>query len=145
MPYRIRRMRKALLVITLALCANFANAQTADDIINNYIKTIGGMQKIEAIKTIRRTGRFQGGGGFQATVMNENKRPNLVREDFTYQGMTGTTAWNGKSGWKIEPWEGKKDAEPLGEEDLKSIVEDADFDGPLLNYQQKGNRVEYLG
>src|SRR6185295_1466022 len=24
-------------------------------------------------------------------------------------------------------------------------VEDSDFDGPLVNYQQKGNKVEYVG
>ena len=77
--------------------------------------------------------------------MEENKRPNLVRQDFTLQGMTGTTAWNGSNGWKIEPWEGKKDPEPLGEEELKAIAEDADLDGALINYAQKGHKVEYLG
>ena len=59
--------------------------------------------------------------------------------------MTGVNAYDGKTGWKIEPWQGKKDAEPLGEEEMKGIVEDADFDGPLVNYQQKGNKVEYVG
>ena len=135
-------MRRALIVLAFATTLH---AQTADDIINNYIKTIGGMQKIEAIKTLRRTGRFQGGGGFQAAIREENKRPNLVRQEFTFQGLTGITAWNGRTGWKIEPWEGKKDAEALGEEEMKAIVEDADLAGPLVNYQQKGNRVEYLG
>jgi hypothetical protein len=28
---------------------------------------------------------------------------------------------------------------------MKSIVEDSDFDGPLVNYQQKGNKVEFVG
>ena len=28
---------------------------------------------------------------------------------------------------------------------MKSIVEDADFDGPLVNYKAKGNQIEFLG
>ena len=61
------------------------------------------------------------------------------------QGLTAVNAYDGRTGWKIEPWQGKKDAEPLGEEEMKQIVEDADFDGPLVNYQQKGNKVEFVG
>jgi hypothetical protein len=121
------------------------SAQTADEIIAKYIKTIGGAQKIEAIKTLRRIGKFTGGGGFEAAVVQENKRPQMARQEFSIQGMTGVTAYDGKSGWKIEPWGGKKDAEALGEEELKGIQEDADFDGPLVNYQQKGNKVEFVG
>ena len=59
--------------------------------------------------------------------------------------MTGVNAYDGKAGWKIEPWGGKKDVESLSEEELKSIVEGADFDGPLVNYRQKGNQVEFAG
>ncbi len=59
--------------------------------------------------------------------------------------MTGVTAYDGRTGWKIEPWQGKKDPEPLGEEELKTIIEDSDFEGPLVNYQSKGNKVEYVG
>ena len=86
-----------------------------------------------------------GDGGFEAVVIQENKRPNSVRQEFSLQGMTGINAYDGHDGWKIEPWQGKKDAEPLGEEELKQIQEDADFDGPLINYQQKGNKVEFVG
>jgi hypothetical protein len=33
----------------------------------------------------------------------------------------------------------------MGEDDMRQLVEDADFYGPLVDYQQKGNKVEYLG
>jgi len=122
-----------------------ASAQSVDDIVAHYLKTVGGMEKIQSVKTLRRTGKFIGGGGFEAAVLQENKRGNLVREEFALQGMTGINAYDGKTGWKIEPWNGKKDAEALGEEEMKSILEDADFDGPLVNYRQKGNKVEFAG
>jgi hypothetical protein len=139
-------MRKILPgIVGLALLAMPVSAQTADEIIAKYIKTIGGAEKIEAIKTLRRTGKFTGGGGFEAIFIKENKRPQMTREEFLIQGMTGVTAYDGKTGWKIQPWQGKKDAEPLGEDELKGIQESADFDGPLINYRQKGNKVEFAG
>jgi hypothetical protein len=132
-------------IIGLALFAIPVSAQTAEEIIAKYVKTIGGAEKIEAIKTLRRTGKFTGGGGFEAVVIQENKRPQMARQEFSIQGMTGVTAYDGKTGWKIEPWGGKKDPEALGEDEMKGIQEDADFDGPLVNYQQKGNKVEFVG
>jgi hypothetical protein len=139
-------MRRVLLgIATLAFFAIPASAQTAEEIVNKYIKAIGGLEKIEAVKTLRRTGKFTGGGGFEANVAQENKRANMVRQEFALQGLIGINAYDGKTGWKIEPWGGKKDPEALGEEEMKSIVEDSDFDGPLVNYAQKGNKVEFVG
>lgn len=138
-------MRIVLLSLAgLALAAPLP-AQTADEIIAKYVKTVGGIEKIQAVSSLRRTGKFTGGGGFEAAVLQENKRPNKVREEFSLQGMTGVNAYDGKTGWKIEPWQGKKDAEALSEEEMKQIVEDADFDEPLVNYRQKGNKVELVG
>lgn len=139
-------MRRVLVSIAaLALFAMPASAQSVDEIIAHYIKTIGGMEKIQAVSTLRRSGKFTGGGGFEAVVRQENKRGRSVREEFSLQGMTGIDAYDGKTGWKIEPWNGKKDPESLGEEEMKSILEDSDFDGPLVNYKQKGNKVEFVG
>lgn len=139
-------MRRILLMMAgLALLAIPAAAQTEEEIVAKYIKTVGGAEKIKAVKTLRRAGKFTGGGGFEAAVLEENKRSNMVRQEFSLQGLTGINAYDGKTGWKIEPWQGKKDPEPLGEEEMKQILEDSDFDGPLVNYQQKGNKLEYLG
>jgi hypothetical protein len=139
-----KSMRKALMTV-ISLLALPLCAQTADEIVSKYIKTIGGMEKIDAVKSFRRTGKYTGGGGFEARVLEEKRRPNQIRQEFSIQGMTGVTAYDGKNGWKIEPWQGKKDPEPLGEEELKTIIEDSDFEGPLVNYQSKGNKVEYVG
>src|SRR6476659_3438795 len=130
-------MRRILLqLIALALLAQPLAAQTADDIIARYIKTLGGMENIQAAKSLRRTGKFTGGGGFEAKVVQENKRPNLVREEFSLQGMTAINAYDGKSGWKIDPFGGKKDPESLSEDEMHGILLDADCDEPLINYRQ---------
>src|SRR6478672_6336787 len=139
-------MRRGFLALTaLVLFALPLSAQTADEIVAKYVKAIDGMDKINALKTIQRSGKFTGGGGFEARLSQENKRPNMVREDFFIQGMDGVNAYDGKNGWKIEPWQGKKDPEPLGEDEMKTILEDSDFDGPLIDHLQKGNKIELMG
>jgi hypothetical protein len=137
--------RTLLTLAALSLYAASLWAQSADSLINKYIQASGGMARIQALQTLRRTGKYTGGGGFEAVVVQENKRPASVREEFSIQGMTGINAWDGRTGWKIEPWNGKRDPEALGEEEMHGILDDADFDGPLVNYQAKGNRVEYQG
>ncbi len=139
-------MRQVLSVVLGVLClASFGFSQTADELIARNIQAKGGMDKIKAVQTIKMTGRLTGHGGFTAQVGRVSKRPNLVRDTFTMQGMTEIQAYNGSIGWQISPFEGRKDPELLGEDDLRDIVEEADFDGPLVDYQAKGNRVEYLG
>jgi hypothetical protein len=59
--------------------------------------------------------------------------------------MTQVTAYDGATGWQTNPFQGRKDPKLLGDEQLRSVMEDADFDGPLVDYQAKGNKVEYMG
>ena len=139
-------MRRIFLgVPAVLMLAVSASAQTADEIVAKYIKAVGGMEKIQAVKTLRRSGKIIAGGGFEIATVQENKRPNMFRQEIILQGMTGVTAYNGKTGWKVEPFQGKKDPEALAEDETKQAVEGSDFDGPLVNYQQKGNKIEYVG
>jgi hypothetical protein len=139
-------MRHAVIVMAAVWClALFGQAQTAEELVNKNIQAKGGMEKIKAIKSVRITGKLTGGGGFTAASMQENERPNLVRETFSLQGMTGVTAYDGTTGWQIQPFGGHKDPELMGEDDLKDLLLDADFDGPLVDYKEKGNTVEFMG
>jgi hypothetical protein len=136
------------IVLTILLLPFFTanlRTQTVDEIIAKYLTTVGGLEKIHSTTTLIRTGKFIGGGGFEAGTRQENKRPHFVREEFTIQGMTAVNAYDGTTGWKIEPFSGKRDPEPLGEEELRQIIEDSDFDGPLVDYKSKGNTVRSLG
>lgn len=135
----------SLAVIGIGASARGQTTPTADDIIARYIKTVGGGDKIQSIRTLRRIGKFTGDDGFEAGVMQESTRPNRVRQEFSIQGMIGVSAYDGANGWKIDPFGGKKDPESLSEDEMRSLVEDSDFDEPLINYKQKGNKVEFVG
>jgi hypothetical protein len=139
-------MRHAWAVLIAVCCCGVVSfSQTADELIAKNIQARGGMEKMKAIKTLRMSGRFEGGGGFTASVGEENARPNLIRETFSLQGMTQVQAYDGASGWQIQPFGGKKDPELMGEDDLRDLLLDADLDGPLVDYKEKGSTVEYLG
>jgi hypothetical protein len=138
-------MRKtASVVLGLVCLAASARAQTADELVARNIQAKGGLEKIKAIQTLRMKGRLNQ-GGFTAVVGQELKRPAMLRSTFTVQGMTAIQAYDGQTGWQISPFQGRKDPELLGEDDLRDLVEDSDFDGPLVDYKAKGNTVEYLG
>jgi hypothetical protein len=138
-------MRHAV-ILTVASCLSLvAWAQSAEELINKNIEAKGGMDKIKAIQSVRMTGKLSAGGGFKAATVQENERPNRVRETVALQGMTAVTAYDGTTGWQVQPFGGHKDPEFMGEDDLKDLLLDADFDGPLVDYKEKGNTVEFLG
>ncbi len=139
-------MRNYLMVLIATLILSLTGwSQTAEELIQKNIEAKGGMEKLKAIKTVRLTGKLDAGGGFTGAVGQENKRPNQVRETFTLQGMTQVQAYDGSTGWQIRPFSGRKDPQLMGEDDVRDLLIDSDFDGPLVDYADKGNKVEYLG
>jgi hypothetical protein len=122
-----------------------AHAQTADELIARNIEARGGLERIKGIKTIRVAGKIKGFGGRVMAMGRENARPDLVRVNTTMQGMTAIDAYDGTTGWQVEPFGGKKDPQLMGEDSLRDLLLDADFDGPIVDYKEKGSTVEFLG
>lgn len=134
--------------IVLALCATalFAApifAQTADELIEKNVKAHGG-DKMKAMKSVRMTGTMKM-GPIEAPFTVSKSRPEMVRMEFTVQGMTGMQVYDGTIGWAVMPFMGKTDPEKLAGDQLDDIKEEADFDGPMVDYKAKGNKVEALG
>jgi outer membrane lipoprotein-sorting protein len=136
--------RKTLpgLLVAATLAASAA-AQTADQVIAKSFEARGGLDKLKAIHSIRMTGRMSVGADDLAMVV-ELKRPNKVRVDTSGRGRTAVQAYDGKTSWGILPT-GTGQAQVLPSELAKAIAEQADIDGPLVDYAAKGNRVELVG
>jgi outer membrane lipoprotein-sorting protein len=120
-------------------------AQTVDEIIAKNIEARGGLDKIKSVQSMRSTGKMEFGPGMEAPGVFIQKRPDMSRLEFTVQGLTATQAYDGKTGWAIMPFMGKKDPEPMTADDTKVMQEDGDIDGPLVDYKAKGNQVELVG
>lgn len=130
-------------VIGVVCLTGLAAAQTAEELVAKNLQARGGVEKIKAVNTLKMTGKAY--VGIDADIGQENKRPNLLRQNFTVQGMTQIQSYDGTVGWQISPFGGRKDPELMGEDDLRDLIDESDIDGPLVDYQAKGNKIEYLG
>lgn len=139
-------MKPWLLRASAVLCLGAGVwAQTADELVNKNIEAKGGREKIKAVKTLRITGRGEQPDGPPLGVVIEHQRPDEIRQDINIAGMTLVRSYDGKGGWMINPFLGRKDPQLMGEDDLRDLTVDADIDGPLVDYRAKGNTVEFMG
>jgi hypothetical protein len=137
--------RFSLFILAAIACLSFnASAQTVDEVIAKNIEARGGLGKLQSVRSIRTTAKFTQ-GSFRADFRQENKRADKVREEFIIQGMAQVQAYDGKTGWQISPFGGRKDPELLSQDDMKSLAVDADMDGPLVQYKEKGHKAELVG
>ncbi|MEO6968640.1 MAG: hypothetical protein ABI132_09370 [Rhodanobacteraceae bacterium] len=136
---------RAVFAFALLFCAGSACAVTADELVDKSIAARGGMEKLQAIKTLKMEGQLIAGGGFKLAYTSLMKRPDKLREEASVQGLTQVQAWDGQRGWSIQPFGGRKDPIPMSADDARELAEQADIDGPLVNAAAKGNQVTYLG
>lgn len=139
------RTSLSLLLVAPALMAQ-APDLSADQILAKHYEAKGGLAKIKAVKTMRMTGRILQ-GPMEIGLHGEMARGSF-RLEITVQGMTQITAFDGKSGWKIDPFQGYgggKNAEAMTADELKAAEVQADMDGPLVDCAAKGHKVEYMG
>ena len=97
-------MRCLFLLISFGCMGALSHAQTADELIAKNIEARGGLERIKAIKTMRVIGKIKGFGGRVMAMGEENASPDLVRVTTTVQGMTAIQAYDGTTGWQVEPF-----------------------------------------
>ncbi|MCA1829459.1 MAG: WD40/YVTN/BNR-like repeat-containing protein [Myxococcales bacterium] len=132
----------------LALVLAAAPQLTADQIVARYVEARGGAAKLKAVQSLRLDGKIVFGGGEGAVTAEASqlmKRPDSIRREISLQGLTGIDAFDGAEAWSVDPFNGRRDAFRKPADDARALSEDADFEGPLVDAQAKGHRVEYLG
>jgi len=137
--------RLALAAAFLVSLVAIGHAQTADDIIAKTIAAQGGADKIKAIQSMKMTGTMSLPGLGDVPVTIAAKRPKKVRVDLEIQGTQNSQGYDGETGWLFLPAQGMKAAQPAPSDMLKDLDEQADMDGPLVDYKAKGNTVELAG
>src|SRR5216684_5414619 len=140
-------MKTGILSITLLLFLPLAaTAQTADEIVKKVLDARGGAEKIKSVQSERVSGHVSFSRGMEGTFVVELKRPLKMHVEISIEGQTIIRVYDGKSsGWTINPFLENKDVQPLSSEDLKNISDESDFDGPLMDYETKGNQIELAG
>jgi hypothetical protein len=120
-------------------------APSLDEIVARHVAARGGREAIAAVRTLRMTGRATEGPGRVAIVRREIARPGRIRTEFEFQGTTGVYVWDGSAGWRVSPLDGSLEPEPLSPDAAALASEQADIDGPLLDWKAKGHAVALAG
>ncbi|MEM9301874.1 MAG: hypothetical protein AAGE01_07170 [Pseudomonadota bacterium] len=137
-------MKKLLFAATGLALAGVASAAELDDVLSCNYETLGGVDAIKAVESARLTGTMTM-GPMQAPFTIEFMQPNSVRMEFEIQGMTAVQAYDGETGWAIMPFMGKTTAEEMAEDELKQVQEMAEWEGPFIDWEEKGHTIELVG
>ncbi|MGB2628112.1 MAG: hypothetical protein WAK20_15100 [Candidatus Acidiferrum sp.] len=139
-------MRRFVLFTTLFLIPIATLAQSADDIIAKYVEARGGLAKIKTVQSERVRGTLMFAPGVEGPFVVERERPYKMRMEVSFRDQTLIRVYDGKSaGWIYNPFAADAAVVPMNENDLKNIQDEADFEGPFINYKAKGNQLEYSG
>lgn len=145
----MRAQTTVLVLCGLAIFSGIAAAETVDEIVAANLEAKGGEEAWMAVETGRMTGNMRMGGGaagaMEMPFTVEFKKPKMIRLEFTMQGMTAIQAFDGEIGWAIMPFLGKTEPEEMAEDQVKQLKDQADFEGVLVNYKEKGHTVELVG
>lgn len=144
-PLRGGLMSFAMTLFATALAAPATPSPTVDEIVARYVAGLGGQETIRSIRTLREKGRITAGPQREAVVTRERKRPSSTRFEFTVQGVTSVFVSNGHRGWKMSPLEGDLEPQPLPDQVVAEAAEQADIEGPLVDWKAKGHQVELAG
>ena len=134
--------------------ASMASAQpsepTAAELVAKNLEARGGAAALKTITTVAFKGTIRFPGDLELDYAETRTRSgsggsNAVRVDSTLQGLTLTQSYDGKSGWTINPFGGRRDPETMSADDARAFADSGLIDGPLLSSGSNGSRVEYLG
>ena len=123
----------------------FTLAQSVDDIVVRAIAARGGAKRIKSINTQRLTGRISLNSGEHGAVIVEMKRLGMMRESVTLDDKSMIRTTDGSVGWVVGSLRNLLQPQQVNAEELRNLAQSADFEGPLIDYRQKGNRIELAG
>jgi outer membrane lipoprotein-sorting protein len=139
--------RVSFLLLAAPLCAALAqNTPTVDELVAKHIAAVGGADKLKAIKSAKMTASTNMNGMELSTTVYI-KRPGLMRSETSVNGMSIVQAFDGKQSWSINPMTGSSDPTYASEQESKQARDRAiaQLDGFLVDYKEKGSKVELQG
>ncbi len=139
-------MKKIFVLLFVSILFSFnSNAQTADEIVNNYLENIGGKEKLAKLEGIHMLAKAQAQGmDIPVDIYMFKDGKQLVKFELQGKKMV-QLAFDGTTAWGTNFMSGK--AEKKDSEDIKNLIRTAknSFPNPFLNYKEKGHKIELIG
>jgi hypothetical protein len=134
---------KLFLPIIILASVHFANAQTADEIINKYVEAIGGKDKLSQVNSVYLEGIANVMGNdnpYSVSILNGKG----FKYEAEFNGQKFIQVYTDSSGWMLNPFAGGT-MEAMPDEVYKAGREQVYATGALFDYATKGNKVELQG
>ncbi len=138
-------MKKMVLLLPalLLMAGSPLISQSLDDVLKEHFAATG-QDNLLKVNSQKVTGLMIQ-SGIEIPFIQYSKRPGKVRLEATFQGLTLIQTFNGTEGWMINPFAGVTTPQPMTEDQLRSIRYQADTDGMLWNWKDKGYQVTLEG
>jgi len=145
---------------------------SAAAIVEKNVAARGGLAAWRKVQTISLSGKIDAGSGSRPTLparvgkgrrrqvtatdskpveqvqlplLIEMKRSHKSRIELQFKGDTAIQVFDGAHGWKVRPFLNRHEVEPYTAEEMKAANAQAELDGPLVDYEAKGSKVELIG
>jgi outer membrane lipoprotein-sorting protein len=131
-----------ILTILLLSAFNHSQAQNLQSVLDNHFKAVGQEKLLEKESySIKATVNQM---GMEIPMNMKTKRPNKFRMEMEMMGQKMVQTYDGEKGWVIAPWISSEPQELSGPE-LSQAMDQANIDGELYNYADKGKTAEFIG
>ncbi|MDR6805510.1 hypothetical protein J2Y45_002181 [Dyadobacter sp. BE34] len=140
------KTNKLIWTMAVALVSTASYAQTVDEIVDKHVAALGGLDKIKAVNTVV-TDRSLAVQGMEIPNKTTLVVGKSVRNESTVMGNTMIQVVDNGQGWMIRPtmMGGTGEPEDMPADQLKQQLSSLDPFGGLVNYKEKGNKVELVG
>jgi hypothetical protein len=139
----MKQKLRLLFAGALTLVTTYTQAQTANEIVEKYLETIGGKVKLATIKSIKMIAKGQQ-GGMEFPMTSVMEAPNKMVQSINFQGKEiVVSAFDGKEMWKTNFMTMKPEKSET--EDSQNAAKSADFPDPFLDYKAKGYSISFEG
>lgn len=134
---------KLFFLAIFGLTLSGIQAQNLDEILNAHYEAVNN-EALAKVQTIHMTGK-SGRMGQMFNYEIWQARPGKFRMEVDIQGQKMIQVYNGEKAWVVAPWTGSAEPQEVGPTDLTQFKEQADIDGELWNWKEKGSTVTYEG
>lgn len=144
-----RKVALAALVIGAAVLFALAlpglrESWAVEDLVNRNVAARGGSAAWGRVVALHMTGTMDVGHGMALPYVLDQKRPDKMRLEFTFDGEKALQVTDGTRGWKVVPFLNDRGPQEMTEEELREALDAADPRGLLFEHGSRGIALALL-
>jgi hypothetical protein len=144
----VRHVLAAALFASAAIPAHSQDI-TAQSLLDKNLEARGGAEALAAIKSIQFRGKMIFPGDFELAYSEVRARGGAdgieARMEGNVQGLTYMQGYDGQNAWRVNPFQGRRDAETMSADEARSMADSSRIDGVLQDARKDGSTIAYLG